>query len=496
MFDAPLRLVTLEEAELIKNGANAFLALKISFANEIAGLAERAGRRRRPGARRDRPRPADRHDVSPPELRVRRQLPAQGAPDDRHLRARARARRCTSRRPRAEANLAHQRQFAERIDDIVGGVAGRRIALLGLAFKAGTDDIRSSPAVRAGPLAPRARRASSTPTTRRPWTVPSAALPGAHVHETALEALDGRRRRGDRDGVARVRERSTGVGALRDGRRRRSWTGGDCSIPRRCATSGFAYAACGVAVRGGRGKDGLTASDGAAAAAARPWSAGPPADRAAPPAGQRVACALRAPRRRRRRSASRRSAAATAAGSSRRAGSTADWICYCGGVGEDITFDLGLIERVRVRRSSPSTRRRARSPTWPTHAAAEPRFHFLAGRPVVGGHDAPLLRPAQPGARVALGRQPAADRDLLRGAMSGACRASCASSATTGSTCSSSTSRAPSTGSSGRCSRPGSARPSLCLEIDQPVRPWTFWRTVRRIRSAPATPSSRSTTGT
>ena len=28
-------------------------------------------------------------------------------------------------------------------------------------------------------------------------------------------------------------------------------------------------------------------------------------------------------------------------------------------------------------------------------------------------------------------------------------------------------------------------RPTVyCLEIDQPVRPWTFWRTVRRIRSA------------
>ena len=42
-FGSPLRLVSLEEAELIKNGANAFLALKISFANELAGLAERSG---------------------------------------------------------------------------------------------------------------------------------------------------------------------------------------------------------------------------------------------------------------------------------------------------------------------------------------------------------------------------------------------------------------------------------------------------------------------
>ena len=42
-FGGPLRLVSLEESELIKNGANAFLALKISFANEMAGLAERSG---------------------------------------------------------------------------------------------------------------------------------------------------------------------------------------------------------------------------------------------------------------------------------------------------------------------------------------------------------------------------------------------------------------------------------------------------------------------
>ena len=35
----------------------------------------------------------------------------------------------------------------------------------------------------------------------------------------------------------------------------------------------------------------------------------------------------------------------------------------------------------------------------------------------------------------------------------------------------------------------------VCLEIDQPVRPWTFWGTVRRIGRL-GMPSSPSTTGT
>ena len=42
-IDAPRMVVDVAAAELIKNGANAFLALKLSFTNEIASLAEEYG---------------------------------------------------------------------------------------------------------------------------------------------------------------------------------------------------------------------------------------------------------------------------------------------------------------------------------------------------------------------------------------------------------------------------------------------------------------------
>jgi UDPglucose 6-dehydrogenase len=188
-FGAPVRVVSLEEAELIKNGANAFLALKISFANEMAGLAERSGADIGPvldgigldpriGATYLHPSFGFGGSCLPKELQtiamsgVERGLPM-------HVTSAA-----------TEANVAQQRLFAERVDATVGGVAGRSIAVLGLAFKAGTDDIRSSPAVGlAGWLL--ARGAVVHAYDPAAASRAARALPGLIIHDSAMGALAG-----------------------------------------------------------------------------------------------------------------------------------------------------------------------------------------------------------------------------------------------------------------------------------------------------------------
>ncbi len=188
-FGSPVRLVTLEEAELIKNGANAFLALKISFANELAGLAERAGADIGPvleaigldpriGSTYMRPSFGFGGSCLPKELQtiatsgLERGLPM-------HVTAAA-----------TEANLAQQLLFAERIDATVGGVAGRSIAVLGLAFKAGTDDIRYSPAVGlARWLVDHGAQVSAYDPVAAERA--ARAVPGLIISDTAIDALEG-----------------------------------------------------------------------------------------------------------------------------------------------------------------------------------------------------------------------------------------------------------------------------------------------------------------
>jgi len=146
-IEAPRIVVDVEAAEIIKNGANAFLALKLSFTNEIASLCEEAG--------------ADVDEVlagigADPRIGRTYMLPSFGfggsclpkelitlAVAGRNLGLPMHVTTAAS-----AANRAAQDRFAERVAGALGGVEGRTIALLGLAFKAGTDDIRDSPAVR------------------------------------------------------------------------------------------------------------------------------------------------------------------------------------------------------------------------------------------------------------------------------------------------------------------------------------------------------------
>ena len=145
-FDAPIHVVGLAEAEVIKNGANAFLALKLSLVNELATLCEEYG--------------ADIGNVigaigSDPRIGKGYMAPSFGFGGSclpKELRTLAVAGRRVGlpmlvTTAASDANLAHQQRFARRIAEAVGQVDRPIIGLLGLAFKADTDDVRSSPAL-------------------------------------------------------------------------------------------------------------------------------------------------------------------------------------------------------------------------------------------------------------------------------------------------------------------------------------------------------------
>jgi UDPglucose 6-dehydrogenase len=146
-IEAPRLIVDVASAELMKNAANAFLALKLSFTNEISSLAEEYGADidevlrglaldPRIGSQYMRPSFGFGGSCLPKELRaVAAAGEARGLP--MHV-----------TRAASDANASSTRRFHDQIAAATGGLDGRRVGLLGLAFKADTDDVRDSPAVR------------------------------------------------------------------------------------------------------------------------------------------------------------------------------------------------------------------------------------------------------------------------------------------------------------------------------------------------------------
>ena len=145
LLETPIVLTALETAEMIKYAANAFLATKITFINEIADLCEKVG--------------ADVQDVARGiglDGRIGSKFlhagPGYGGSclpkDTRALVSAARQAGTPVRIVEAvvEANEARVRRMIDKVEAACGGsVSGRRIAVLGIAFKPNTDDIRESP---------------------------------------------------------------------------------------------------------------------------------------------------------------------------------------------------------------------------------------------------------------------------------------------------------------------------------------------------------------
>jgi len=147
LIETPMVVTTLETAELIKYASNSFLATKISFINEIANLCERLGA-----------------DV---------QAVAKGVGMDRRIGSKflhagpGYGGSCFPKDTIALSSFARQagvhtgivdaavaandRQMSIMVDKIVKAIGkprGRRVAILGLAFKPNTDDMREAPSLR------------------------------------------------------------------------------------------------------------------------------------------------------------------------------------------------------------------------------------------------------------------------------------------------------------------------------------------------------------
>ena len=147
LLETPVVFTNLETAELTKYAANAFLATKITFINEIADLCEAVG--------------ADVQDVAHGiglDGRIGRKFlhagPGFGGscfPKDCQALIRTAE---IARAPLSivdavlRANDARKRRMADRIAAALGGdLAGTTLAVLGLTFKPNTDDMRDSPSL-------------------------------------------------------------------------------------------------------------------------------------------------------------------------------------------------------------------------------------------------------------------------------------------------------------------------------------------------------------
>jgi UDPglucose 6-dehydrogenase len=146
LIETPFIFTSLETAELVKYASNSFLATKIAFINEIANLCDSVK--------------ADVRDISKAigmDGRIGKYFlhpgPGFGGscfPKDTKALVKIGQEhgvRMSIVDSVVKANEFQRRHLSNKIESALGGLDGKVVAALGLAFKQGTDDIRESPAI-------------------------------------------------------------------------------------------------------------------------------------------------------------------------------------------------------------------------------------------------------------------------------------------------------------------------------------------------------------
>jgi UDPglucose 6-dehydrogenase len=188
-IDAPVVRADVASAEMVKLASNAFLATKISFINEIANVceetgadvavvAEGMGRDKRIGELFLRPGIGYSGSCLPKDVSALKQLAGNSGYHFQLLTA------------VIEVNELQKRRVIGKLAKHLGGLRGKTVALLGLAFKPNTNDMRDAPSLI---LAPRLLAEGAVVRGWDPVALEEArsVLRGVDLHSNLLEAVSG-----------------------------------------------------------------------------------------------------------------------------------------------------------------------------------------------------------------------------------------------------------------------------------------------------------------